>query len=97
MRRAARIRAKKVMLPRYLRSWLSNILSPTSRRWTVIHEINTFDFWERLDCRLVELSQSAFRRPVKADTVDDPDLALSAWLRGYARRHDPLGISEGLF
>jgi putative transposase len=27
------------------------------------------------------------RRPLKADTPDDPDRALRAWLRDYARRH----------
>ena len=53
----------------------------------MIHVINTFDVSERLACRLVGLSRSAFRRPLKADTVDDPDRALRAWLRDYARRH----------
>ena len=53
----------------------------------MIHVINTFDVSERLACRLVGLSRSAFRRPLKADSVDDPDRALRAWLRDYARRH----------
>ena len=53
----------------------------------MIHVINTFEVSERLACRLVGLSRSAFRRPLKADTVADPDRALRAWLRDYARRH----------
>jgi len=53
----------------------------------VIHLINTFDVSERLACRLVGLSRSAFRRRLKADTAEDPDRALRAWLRNYARKH----------
>ena len=45
--------------------------------------MSVFDISERLACRLVGLSRSAFRRPLKADTPDDPDLAL----RDYARKH----------
>ena len=57
----------------------------------MIHVINTFDVSERLACRLVGLSRSAFRRPLQADTPDDPDLALRAWLRDYARQHPRWG------
>ena len=53
----------------------------------MIHVINTFDVSDLLACRLVGLSRSAFRRPLKADIVDDPDRALRAWLRDCARRH----------
>lgn len=53
----------------------------------MIHVINTLDLSERLACRLVGLSRSAFCRPLKADTSEDPDRALRAWLRDYARRH----------
>ena len=53
----------------------------------MIHIINTFDVSERSACRLVGLSRSALRRPLNADTPDDPDRALRAWLRDYARRH----------
>lgn len=49
--------------------------------------MNTFDVSERLACRLFGLSRSAFRRPLQADTHDNPDLALWAWLRDYARQH----------
>jgi len=53
----------------------------------VIHVIRVFDISERLACRLVGLSRSAFRRPLKGHTPDDPDKALRAWLRAYARDH----------
>jgi hypothetical protein len=46
-----------------------------------------FDIGERLACRLVGLSRSAFRRPLKADTPHDPDRALRGSLRDYARNH----------
>lgn len=53
----------------------------------MIHVIRVFDISERLACRLVGLSRSAFRRPLKGHTPDDPDKALRAWLRAYARDH----------
>lgn len=49
--------------------------------------MSVFDISERSACRLVGLSRSAFRRPLKNTTPDDPDRALRAWLRDYARRH----------
>lgn len=35
-------------------------------------------------CRLAGLSRSAYRRPLKGDTVADPDRALRDWLRAWA-------------
>jgi len=49
--------------------------------------MRVFDISERLACRLVGLARSAFRRPLKGDTPDDPDRALRAWLRAWARKH----------
>jgi len=49
--------------------------------------MRVFDISERLACRLVGLARSSFRRPLNRDTVDDPDKALRAWLRAYARKH----------
>lgn len=49
--------------------------------------MSVFDISERLACRLVGLSRSAFRRPLKAETSEDPDRALRAWLRDYSRKH----------
>ena len=57
----------------------------------MIHVFNTFDVSERLACRLVGLSRSTFRRPLKTDAPDDPDRALRAWLRDYALRHGRWG------
>lgn len=53
----------------------------------MIHPIDTFDVSERLACRLIGLFRSVFRRRLKADTPDDPDQALQAWLRDYVLQH----------
>ncbi|GAA3877743.1 hypothetical protein GCM10022275_27880 [Tessaracoccus defluvii] len=45
-------------------------------------------------CRLVGLSRSAYRRPLKGDTVTDPDRALREWLRAWAKDHPRYG--EGI-
>lgn len=42
-------------------------------------------------CRLVGLSRSAYRRPLKGDTVADPDRALREWLRAWAKDHTRYG------
>ncbi len=42
-------------------------------------------------CRLVGLSRSAYRRPLNADTVTDPDRALRDWLRAWAKSHPRYG------
>lgn len=42
-------------------------------------------------CRLVGLSRSAYRRPLKGDTVADPDRALREWLRAWAKDHPRYG------
>ena len=46
---------------------------------------------ERMACRLVGLSRSAYRRPLNADTVADPDRALREWLRAWAKDHPRYG------
>ena len=43
-------------------------------------------------CRLVGLSRSAYRRPLKGDTVADPDRALREWLRAWAKDIPATGI-----
>jgi len=48
--------------------------------------MRVFDISERLACRLVGLTRSAFRRPLKGDTPEDPDRALRAWLRTCERK-----------
>ena len=42
-------------------------------------------------CRLAGLSRSAYRRPLKGDTVADPDRALRDWLRAWAKKHPRYG------
>jgi len=42
-------------------------------------------------CRLVGLSRSAYRRPLQATTVADPDQALRTWLCQYAKKHPRWG------
>ena len=46
---------------------------------------------ERMACRLAGLSRSAYRRPLKGDTVADPDRALRDWLRAWAKKHPRYG------
>ena len=46
---------------------------------------------ERMACRLVGLSRSAYRRPLKGDTAADPDRALREWLRAWAKTHPRYG------
>ncbi len=46
---------------------------------------------ERMACRLAGLPRSAWRRPLNHDTVADPDQALRAWLRQYAKDHPRWG------
>ena len=42
-------------------------------------------------CRLAGLSRSAYRRPLKGNSVADPDRALRDWLRAYAKKHPRWG------
>ncbi len=46
---------------------------------------------ERMACRLAGLSRSAYRRPLKGETTDDPDMALRDWLRAWAKDHPRYG------
>ena len=46
---------------------------------------------ERMAFRLAGLSRSAYRRPLKGDTVADPDRALRDWLRAWAKKHPRYG------
>jgi len=42
-------------------------------------------------CRLAGLSRAAYRRPLNANTTADPDRALRAWLRAWAKTHPRYG------
>lgn len=46
---------------------------------------------ERMACRLVGLSRSAWRRPLTGQTLTDPDRVLRDWLRAYAKTHSRWG------
>ncbi len=46
---------------------------------------------ERVACRSVGLSGSAYRRPLNGDTPLDADRALRAWLRAWAKKHPRWG------
>ncbi|QQC58554.1 IS3 family transposase [Rothia kristinae] len=66
-------------------------LSPDRRRAAVDHLKRKLRVSERMACRLVGLSRSAYRRPLKGDTVADPDRALREWLRAWAKDHPRYG------
>ncbi|MDZ5089104.1 MULTISPECIES: hypothetical protein [Mycobacteriaceae] len=42
---------------------------------------------ERLACKAVGLARSTYRRLPLAQTPDDPDAEMRAWLRAYATKH----------
>lgn len=42
---------------------------------------------ERFACKVVGLNRSTYRRLPAAQTPDDPDAGLRAWLRSYATKH----------
>ncbi|MEJ8564187.1 IS3 family transposase [Micrococcus sp. GPGPB33] len=67
------------------------LLSPDRRRAAVDHLKRKLRVSERMACRLVGLSRSAYRRPLKGDTVADPDRALREWLRAWAKGHPRYG------
>ncbi|MCV7506080.1 IS3 family transposase [Micrococcus luteus] len=67
------------------------LLSPDRRRAAVDHLKRKLRVSERMACRLVGLSRSAYRRPLKGDTVADPDRALREWLRAWAKDHPRYG------
>ncbi|WP_404442925.1 IS3 family transposase [Microbacterium marinum] len=67
------------------------LLGPGRRRAAVAHLVRALQVSERMACRLVGLSRSAYRRPLKGDTVTDPDRALRDWLRAWAKNHPRYG------
>ncbi|MBN9174561.1 MAG: IS3 family transposase [Microbacterium sp.] len=67
------------------------LLSPDRRRAAVDHLKRKLRVSERMACRLVGLSRSAYRRPLKGDTVADPDRAFREWLRAWAKDHPRYG------
>ncbi len=47
----------------------------------------TLSMSERLACKAVGLARSTYRRLPLAQTPDDPDAEMRAWLRAYATKH----------
>jgi hypothetical protein len=47
----------------------------------------TLSMSERLACKAVGLARSTYRRLPLAQTPDDPDAEMRAWLRSYATKH----------
>lgn len=47
---------------------------------------------ERFACRVTGQNRTTQRRPPAAATADDPDAALRAWLRAWARNHPRRGF-----
>ncbi|MBO1740705.1 IS3 family transposase [Leifsonia sp. TF02-11] len=67
------------------------LLSLDRRRAAVDHLKRKLRVSERMACRLVGLRRSAYRRPLKGDTVADPDRAFREWLRAWAKDHPRYG------
>lgn len=53
--------------------------------------LSKFEISERLACRIVGLSRSAFRRPLNSETKSDPDTALRQWLCEWAKANPRRG------
>ncbi|MCA4724638.1 IS3 family transposase [Mycolicibacterium fortuitum] len=63
------------------------ILSPAAKRRAVGMLTTTLSMSERLACKAVGLARSTYRRLPLAQTPDDPDAEMRAWLRAYATKH----------
>ncbi|MGV0476848.1 IS3 family transposase [Mycobacterium kansasii] len=63
------------------------ILSPAAKRRAVDMLKDTLSMSERLACKAVGLARSTYRRLPAAQTPDDPDAQMRAWLRSYATKH----------
>nr|WP_163887619.1 IS3 family transposase [Mycolicibacterium hippocampi] len=63
------------------------ILSPAAKRRAVDMLKATLSMSERLACKAVGLARSTYRRLPLAQTPDDPDAEMRAWLRAYATKH----------
>ena len=62
------------------------MVSPTTKRAVIDMLKDVMNMSERMACRVVGLSRSAYRRPPQAHTPADPDAVLREQLRGYARK-----------
>ena len=77
--------------PRLRRSrW--KLLSPERRRAAVAHLQRVLGISERFACRVTGQHRSTQRHRPVSTTPADPDAALRAWLREYARNHPRRGF-----
>ncbi|NOP99609.1 MULTISPECIES: IS3 family transposase [Mycobacteriaceae] len=63
------------------------ILSPAAKRRAVDMLKDVLGMSERLACKAVGLARSTCRRLPLAQTPQDPDAEMRAWLRAYATKH----------
>ncbi len=63
----------------------SHLLSPTRRRAAIRRLLSAFDISDRMACRLVGLSRSAWLRPLHSEATADPDAALRVRLGALAK------------
>ncbi|WP_375295646.1 IS3 family transposase [Gordonia sp. GONU] len=68
------------------------ILSPTAKRAAIDMLKDAMSMSERMACRVVGLSRSAYRRLPLAQTPADPDAGLREQLRTYARQNPRHGF-----
>ncbi|WP_085998539.1 IS3 family transposase [Nocardia vinacea] len=68
------------------------LLDPERRRAAVAHLMRVLEVSERFACRVTGQHRSTQRRSVSAQSSVDPDAALRAWLRDWARRHPRQGF-----
>ena len=62
-------------------------MSPAAKRRAVDMLIEVKNMSQRAACKAVGLARSTYRRTPLAQTPDDPDADLRAWLRSYATKH----------
>ncbi len=68
------------------------LLSPERRRAAVRHLMNMMNVSERFACRVTGQHRATQRREPTSATSADPDTALRAWLRGWAKTHPRRGF-----
>ncbi|MBF6150375.1 IS3 family transposase, partial [Nocardia nova] len=68
------------------------LLDPERRRAAVAHLMRVLEVSERFACRVTGQHRSTQRRPPTAQDPSDPDAALRAWLRTWARSHPRQGF-----
>jgi len=68
------------------------LLSPERRHAAVHHLMKIMGVSERFACRVTGQNRTTQRHQPAASTPADPDAALRAWLRDYAKKHPRWGF-----